>query len=80
MICCVATIFSGVRLSHLSKEEYVHLTGIQFADSYESNSTLTGEFVYPHNVSGGLGFVSINAESDIELLLYTRDFTVDNPF
>ncbi len=69
-----------VRLFHISKEEYVHMTGIQFRDSYESNSTLTGEFVYPHNVSGGLGFVAVNSESDIELLLYTKDYSIDNLF
>ncbi len=69
-----------VCLFHISKAEYVHLTGIQFRDSHESNSTLTGEFVYPSNVSGGLGFVAVNSESDIELLLYTKDYSIDNLF
>lgn len=50
-------------LSH-SIEEYVYLTGCEYARSVEGNNVLSEQFVFPSNVEGGLGYVSVSASTD----------------
>lgn len=67
--CFVAHNRAVVRLFHISKEEYLYLSGYQFNQSLESGTFFTEDFVFPCNVNGGLGFVSINSATD-----YVIDF------
>ncbi|MCR5352055.1 MAG: DUF4249 domain-containing protein [Bacteroidales bacterium] len=60
-----------VRLFNAPKEEYRYLTGYQFEKSVESSSYFTEDFVFPDNVEGGIGFVSINTAADYEIAFPT---------
>lgn len=62
--CFVAHNRAVIRLFHISKEEYLYLSGYQFNQSLESGTFFTEDFVFPCNVNGGLGFVSINSATD----------------
>lgn len=62
--CFVAHNRAVVRLFQISKEEYLYLSGYQFIQSLESGTFFTEDFVFPCNVIGGLGFVSINSATD----------------
>ena len=60
-----------VRVFNVPKEEYRYLTGYQFEKSAESGTYFTEDFVFPNNVEGGIGFVSINTAADYEIALPT---------
>ena len=66
-----------VRVFNISREEYLSLSGYQFANSRENGSFLTEEFVFPNNVEGGIGFVSVNTATDYVLYFPTRRVTID---
>lgn len=60
-----------VRVFNVPKEEYRYLTGYQFEKSAESGTYFTEDFVFPNNIEGGIGFVSINTAADYEIELPT---------
>lgn len=67
-----------VRVFHIEKSEYLYLAGYQFNQSAESGTFLTEDFIFPSNVSGGLGFVSINTAADYIVSFPTRRFDSDS--
>jgi hypothetical protein len=67
--CFVAHNRAVIRLMQITREEYLYLSGYQFDQSSESGTFFTNDFVFPNNVRGGLGFVSINTATD-----YVIDF------
>ncbi len=66
-----------VRVFNISREDYLSLSGYQFSNSKESETYLTEEFVFPNNVKGGIGFVSVEAAVDYEIAFPTRRVTID---
>jgi len=56
-----------IQIFNISKDEYLYQDCYQFDNSSESGTFLTNELVYPCNVTGGLGFVSINAATEYVL-------------
>lgn len=53
-----------IRIFSHTTDEYVFLTGCEYRRSIEGNSPFSEPFVFPNNVEGGLGFVSISTSSD----------------
>ena len=67
-----------VRVFNISREDYLSLSGYQFSNSKESETFLTEEFVFPNNVKGGIGFVSVDTAADYEIAFPTRRVTIDS--
>jgi len=67
-----------VRLFNITREEYLYLSGYQFINSDENGTYFTGDFVFPSNVKGGMGFVAINSAFDYTLdvsqKVYDKDY------
>ncbi|MBR5955732.1 MAG: DUF4249 family protein [Bacteroidales bacterium] len=63
-----------VRLFNITREEYLYLSGYQFINSDENGTYFTGDFVFPSNVEGGLGFVTINSAVDYTIDISKRVF------
>lgn len=56
-----------VRLLSLSKEEYLYLKGLNCMDDDDYDTTLMEPVSLPSNVEGGLGFVGISAEANVNI-------------
>lgn len=67
----IFTVYNSavIRISSLSLEEYNYLKGCEYVRSIEGNSSFSEEFVFPSNVDGGMGFVSVSSSTD-----YAIDF------
>ncbi len=63
-----------IRIKSFSEEEYVYLTGCEYVRSFEGNSLYSEPFIFPDNVDGGMGFVSVSSYSDYVINFPPRRF------